>query len=69
MPVLKTLKKNELQEGRILRIDVSGKYIVFTNKKGNFYAIDSVCSQKRRTTRTGYFGRNLCLAGRNIKHT
>jgi nitrite reductase/ring-hydroxylating ferredoxin subunit len=45
MPVLKTsLKKNDFQEGKLLRADVDGKSIVLTNIKGKFYAMDSVCS-------------------------
>jgi nitrite reductase/ring-hydroxylating ferredoxin subunit len=47
MPVLKTsLKKNDLQEGKLLRADVDGKSIVLTNIKWKFYAIDSVCSHE-----------------------
>jgi nitrite reductase/ring-hydroxylating ferredoxin subunit len=47
MPVLKTsLKKNDLQESKLLRADVDGKSIVLTNIKGKFYAIDSVCSHE-----------------------
>lgn len=47
MPVLKTsLRKNDLQEGKLLRVDVDGKSIVLTNIKGKFYAMDSVCSHE-----------------------
>lgn len=47
MPVLKTsLNKNDLQEGKLFRADVDGKSIVLTNMKGNFYAMDSVCSHE-----------------------
>jgi nitrite reductase/ring-hydroxylating ferredoxin subunit len=47
MPVLKTsLKKNDFQEGKLLRADVDGKSIVLTNIKGKFYAMDSVCSHE-----------------------
>jgi nitrite reductase/ring-hydroxylating ferredoxin subunit len=47
MPILKTsLKKNDLQEGKLLRVDVNDKSIVLTNMKGKFYAMDSVCSHE-----------------------
>ena len=47
MTLLKTsLKKNDLRERKLVRTDVDGKYIVFTNLKSNFYAIDSICSHR-----------------------
>jgi nitrite reductase/ring-hydroxylating ferredoxin subunit len=47
MPVVKTsLKKNDLQEGKLLRADVDDKSIVLTNINGKFYAMDSVCSHE-----------------------
>jgi nitrite reductase/ring-hydroxylating ferredoxin subunit len=47
MTILKTsLKKNDLQEGMLLKADVNDKSIILTNIKGKFYAMDSVCSHE-----------------------
>jgi nitrite reductase/ring-hydroxylating ferredoxin subunit len=47
MPILRTsLKKNDLQEGKITRVDIDGKSLVLTNIKGKLYAMDSVCSHE-----------------------
>lgn len=47
MPVSKIpLKKNDMQEGKLARVDVNGKPIVLTRIKGKFYAMDSVCSHE-----------------------
>ena len=51
MPVLKSsLKKNDLQEGMLLKVDVDSKSMVLTNIKGKFYAMDSVCLHERGPT-------------------
>jgi nitrite reductase/ring-hydroxylating ferredoxin subunit len=47
MPVLKTsLKKDDLQEGKLVSVDVNGKSIILTGIKGKLYAMDSVCSHE-----------------------
>lgn len=40
------LKKNELQEGKLVRTDVNGHSIVLTTINGTVYAMDSVCSHE-----------------------
>ncbi|MDN5846414.1 MAG: Rieske 2Fe-2S domain-containing protein [Candidatus Nitrosocosmicus sp.] len=45
MPILKTtLKKGDIQEDKLVKVEVSDKSIVLTNIDGKFYAMDSVCS-------------------------
>jgi len=47
MPRFRTsLRKNDLNEGRLIRIDVEGKSIVITLINGQPYAMDSVCSHE-----------------------
>jgi nitrite reductase/ring-hydroxylating ferredoxin subunit len=47
MVVLKTtLKKKDLEEGKLIKVDINGKSIVLTNINGKFYAMDSVCSHE-----------------------
>lgn len=40
------LKKNELQERKLVRTDVSDRSIVLTMINGTVYAMDSVCSHE-----------------------
>lgn len=40
------LKKNELQERKLVRTDVNGRSIVLTTINGTVYAMDSVCSHE-----------------------
>ena len=40
------LKKNELQERKLVRTDVNGHSIVLTTINGTVYAMDSVCSHE-----------------------
>jgi nitrite reductase/ring-hydroxylating ferredoxin subunit len=40
------LKKNELQERKLIRADVNGRSIVLTSINGTVYAMDSVCSHE-----------------------
>jgi nitrite reductase/ring-hydroxylating ferredoxin subunit len=45
MPVLKTpLKKNDLREGKLVKVEINDKSIVLSKVNGKFYAMDSVCS-------------------------
>lgn len=45
MHVLKTpLKKNDLQEGKLVKVEINDKSIVLSKVNGKFYAMDSVCS-------------------------
>lgn len=45
MPILKTpLKKNDLQEGKLVKVEINDKSIVLSKVNGKFYAMDSVCS-------------------------
>jgi nitrite reductase/ring-hydroxylating ferredoxin subunit len=45
MPVLKTpLKENDLQEGKLVKVEINDKSIVLSKVNGKFYAMDSVCS-------------------------
>jgi nitrite reductase/ring-hydroxylating ferredoxin subunit len=45
MPVSKTpLKKNDLQEGKLVKVEINDKSIVLSKVNGKFYAMDSVCS-------------------------
>jgi nitrite reductase/ring-hydroxylating ferredoxin subunit len=45
MPVLKTpLKKNDLQEGKLVKVEINDKSIVLSKVNDKFYAMDSVCS-------------------------
>ena len=47
MSVFKTsLKKKDLEEGKLLKVDINGKSLVLTSIKGNYYSMDSVCSQE-----------------------
>jgi nitrite reductase/ring-hydroxylating ferredoxin subunit len=47
MPVLKTsLKKNDVQEGKLAKVEVDDKSIVLTKINGNYYAMDAVCSHQ-----------------------
>lgn len=47
MVVLKTtLKKKDLEEGKLTKVDINGKSIVLTNINGKCYAMDSVCSHE-----------------------
>jgi nitrite reductase/ring-hydroxylating ferredoxin subunit len=39
-----SLKKNDIQEGNLMRVDVNGNSLVLTNIQGKLYAMDSVCS-------------------------
>lgn len=41
-----SLKKNDIQEGNLMRVDVNGKSLVLTNMQGKLYAMDSVCSHE-----------------------
>jgi nitrite reductase/ring-hydroxylating ferredoxin subunit len=45
MPILNTnLKKDDLQEDKLVKVDVDNKSIVLTNINGKLYAMDSICS-------------------------
>lgn len=47
MPILKTsLKKNDLEERKLVKVDINSKSIVLTNISGKFYAMDAVCSHE-----------------------
>jgi nitrite reductase/ring-hydroxylating ferredoxin subunit len=47
MGVFKTsLKKKDLEEGKLLKVDINGKSLVLISIKGNYYAMDSVCSHE-----------------------
>ena len=47
MPVIKTsLKKNDLHERNLVKIEINDKSLVPTNINGKFYAMDSVCSHE-----------------------
>jgi nitrite reductase/ring-hydroxylating ferredoxin subunit len=47
MAILKTsLKTNDLEERKFVKIDINGKSLVLTNISGKFYAMDSVCSHE-----------------------
>ena len=47
MAVLKTsLKKNDLEEHKLVKVDINGNSIVLTNIGGRFYAMDAVCSHE-----------------------
>jgi nitrite reductase/ring-hydroxylating ferredoxin subunit len=47
MPILKTsLKKNDLEERKLVKVDINGNSIVLTNISGKFYAMDAVCSHE-----------------------
>jgi glycine betaine catabolism B len=41
-----SLKKNDIQEGNLMRVDVNGNSLVLTNIQGKLYAMDSVCSHE-----------------------
>ncbi|MDQ6866735.1 MAG: Rieske 2Fe-2S domain-containing protein [Thermoproteota archaeon] len=41
-----SLKKNDIQEGQLTRVDVNDKSLVLTNIQGKLYAMDSVCSHE-----------------------
>jgi nitrite reductase/ring-hydroxylating ferredoxin subunit len=48
MPIVKTtLKKGDLQEQKLVKVEGNDKSIVLTNINGKLYAMDSVCSHKR----------------------
>jgi nitrite reductase/ring-hydroxylating ferredoxin subunit len=47
MPILKTpLKENDLQEGKLVKVEINDKSIVLSKVNGKFYAMDSVCSHE-----------------------
>jgi nitrite reductase/ring-hydroxylating ferredoxin subunit len=47
MGVFKTaLKKNDLEERKLVKVDVNDKSLVLTNINGKYYAMDSVCSHE-----------------------
>ena len=47
MAILKTsLKKNNLEERKLVKIDINDKSLVLTNISGKLYAMDSVCSHE-----------------------
>ena len=47
MSIFKTsLKKNDIKEDKLTRVDVNDKSLVITNIQGKFYAMDSVYSHE-----------------------
>jgi len=47
MAILKTsLKNNDLEERKLVKIDINDKSLVLTNISGKLYAMDSVCSHE-----------------------
>ena len=47
MPILKTsLKKNDLEERKLVKVDINGKSMVLTNISGKFYAMDACVLMK-----------------------
>src|SRR5713226_2303143 len=47
MALLKTsLKKNEVQEGKLAKVEIGDKSFVLTKINGKFHAMDSVCSHE-----------------------
>jgi nitrite reductase/ring-hydroxylating ferredoxin subunit len=47
MAILKTsLKKNDLEERKLVKIDINDRSLVLTNISGKLYAMDSVCSHE-----------------------
>jgi nitrite reductase/ring-hydroxylating ferredoxin subunit len=47
MSILKTsLKKGDLQERKLVKVDVNDKSLVLTNVGGKLYAMDAVCSHE-----------------------
>jgi nitrite reductase/ring-hydroxylating ferredoxin subunit len=47
MSTLKTsLKKNDVQEGQLIKVEINDKSIVLSKINGKFYAMDSVCSHE-----------------------
>ncbi|MGC2572703.1 MAG: Rieske (2Fe-2S) protein [Candidatus Nitrosopolaris sp.] len=47
MPVLKTsLKRNDLEERKLVKVEINDKSLVLTNINGKLYAMDSVCSHE-----------------------
>lgn len=47
MPILNTpLKKDDLQEGKLMKVEIDDKSIVLTKISGKYYAMDSVCSHQ-----------------------
>jgi nitrite reductase/ring-hydroxylating ferredoxin subunit len=47
MSTLKTsLKKNDVQEGQLVKVEINDKSIVLSKINGKFYAMDSVCSHE-----------------------
>ena len=40
------LKKDDFEEGKLVRVDIDGKSVVFVQVKGKIYAMDSVCSHQ-----------------------
>lgn len=47
MSILKTsLKKDDLQESKLVKVDVDDKSLVLTNISGKLYAMDAVCSHE-----------------------
>ena len=41
-----SLKKSDIQEGQLMRVEVNDKSVVLTNIQGKFYAMDSVFSHE-----------------------
>lgn len=47
MSILKTsLKKDDLQESKLVKVDVDDKSLVMTSISGKLYAMDAVCSHE-----------------------
>jgi nitrite reductase/ring-hydroxylating ferredoxin subunit len=47
MSTLKTsLKKNDVQEGQLIKVEINDKSIVLSKINSKFYAMDSVCSHE-----------------------
>jgi nitrite reductase/ring-hydroxylating ferredoxin subunit len=40
------MKKKDLEEGKLLKVDIHDKSLALTSIKGNYYAMDSVCSHQ-----------------------
>ena len=47
MSTLKTsFKKNDVQKGQLVKVEINDKSIVLSKINGKFYAMDSVCSHE-----------------------
>ena len=69
MDVFKTsLKKNDLEERKLVKVDVNDKSLVLTKINGKHYAMDSVCSHEGGPLEEGTRGLyiNLSMASREI---